>query len=1414
MKNPRGLEELIKDPRIKKQMEELRKRQNKEIEQDEDDVFFQCEDCCENCKKIIKQRLVIENIKGGFEIDFDRQGISIFDEYSIPKNVGYNQIENFDKIFTEVKNYFRNNQGEFYLGQLIIDNPIEAQKKGEQQRDRRVSDSPCDYQPTPTSSSKRVMCGRTRKIERQNHFIHPAALTEGQYEELKNLLPNETTCKVKGCSNNFKFGPGFEAPVGLEDMGQKIAPRGGICNFHNTYPDYHDANLGVGKDIGNKITIRDVSFGPDKARIEHYREEIIIDNYFRTIEKVTTIPFQVPPTNPNPTTYAEVQQKNLEIQVQNSDLALLAAELLDIIDKNNKLCDQAKSEKGLNLIAMSEPDGSPMQLNDFNTCLEELDENQPLNSTANQKQLVKNQKNVQRKKDFAKRLKDIYKKNQVAYQKASTQNQGTDPSLENIRIAAIFQIESKQVDMKVLENGKYQNYQSVIESLDKEEEIENYKNEILLAIFRANEEKKNDNQNSKKHQPLINQGEKEIIEASSLEEARNKASEEIRNFFAKMRKEENKMDFEILLNDGTKVKARDFQEHFKRLNSKREILEFCKLLKREMVKHITTGNHQNNGNKSPENNLLIPILIGSFIVILAVLVGFADLVKRLEYRGITQDKLLLIKEKLIKKRELNEMIGPLREERNKLIKEGKETAQEVEKINEKVALLEKELGELKKKLSELTNQLPNLPAFNTPTTEEGNKIIDSTEYRHHIQHNLTHEKILEKLNLIDKEKSILLSGSKFTVYQGLGSELLHALINFMRTENSKRGYRLFDTPYLVNSYNLYNTGQFHKFQDNLYKIEKENEKNNLYLIPTAEVSLVNLYQDQILTEKDLPLNLCAYSPCFRAERMAAGQENKGLVRLHQFHKVELVKMVKPENSYSELEKLVSDARNILHQLKIPHRVIELCHKDNCEDFQSRRAKIRVRVKEGQKYFPHTLNGSALAVDRLIIALCEYYYNEQENKLVIPETLSINLRIKSKNYKKLWQIESCINEPPFDAYRVGDEIEVDLDGTKRIIRESIIGDNNIMRRISSPSSYFSSSTNIIIDSNAQINGNCQKERYKELVKERTSIPGTIEKHLPTAKEEASWLRDELEFSSGKYGFNPIFLIHPYCNSYYSFETFVTEPYVVKNYSTRSLKPLDIVKTYTEKKMGPGFYHVGVYLGKIDGEFKDKQLLSEILEIDKRLKQHQEKICESPLFSESRKKLYEDYDRMVEELDQKVIKSDFSNWVMGKDGGIYEQLISEINRLKTEIEELKKNQSLTNSERQERMQENNKKLEELTSYYNAGSHKTLKYNLYMNLEKTLSIIKPDVGKMNLIGEIINVLEKKGSPVVVMCLEGENAIKLNREIMGATNPQEAKIGTIRRTYGESIDANAVHGSDSPEAAEREINLFFKKEEIFPQG
>jgi seryl-tRNA synthetase len=389
---------------------------------------------------------------------------------------------------------------------------------------------------------------------------------------------------------------------------------------------------------------------------------------------------------------------------------------------------------------------------------------------------------------------------------------------------------------------------------------------------------------------------------------------------------------------------------------------------------------------------------------------FENLVNSLEKRGLKKEDLLIIKEKITIKKQLVEEVNNLRFEINKLSQEGKKNAQKVKEIKKILSDREKKLTILEEELANLTNILPNLPSHDNPNNQEGNRIIDKVDYNHKIEHNLTQEKILKKLSLIDEEKSILLSGSKFAVYQGFGSQLLHALINFMLNENRKRDYRSFDTPYLVNAHNLYNTGQFHKFQDNLYKLED----SNFYLLPTAEVSLVNLYQNKILNEEELPLKLCAYSPCFRAERMAAGQENKGLIRLHQFHKVELVKITKPEESYEELKMLLNDAQNILKKLEIPHRVIELCHEElgfssaktydievwlpvskkwleisscsNCEDFQSRRGQIRVKNSEGKKYFPHTLNGSALAIDRLIIALCEYYYKEEENRLEIPEVL--------------------------------------------------------------------------------------------------------------------------------------------------------------------------------------------------------------------------------------------------------------------------------------------------------------------------------------------------------------------------------------------------------------------------------------------
>ncbi|CAJ0747108.1 20031_t:CDS:2 [Entrophospora sp. SA101] len=327
---------------------------------------------------------------------------------------------------------------------------------------------------------------------------------------------------------------------------------------------------------------------------------------------------------------------------------------------------------------------------------------------------------------------------------------------------------------------------------------------------------------------------------------------------------------------------------------------------------------------------------------------------------------------------------------------GETVAQLVINLKKKLHIQEQELVSVEQELQQLLERIPNLPAEDTPLKE--NKIIDETKYKQEIKPNLTYEKIARQLEIIDEKASVKLSGSRFAVYRGLGAQLVHALINLMLSEQRKKGYQIFTIPYLVQSQNLYHAGQLPKLKEDMFKIEN----SDFYLIPTAEVPLVNLYQNEILGEKDLPLKLCAYSPCFRAEAGAAGQENKGLIRLHQFHKVELVQIAQPENSYQRLKEIVEDARNILHLLKIPHRVIELCVEElgfsAAKTYDLERAKIRVKKENGQKYYPHSLNGSGLAIDRLIVVLLEYYYNQDKNVLEVKiKLIKAKIPVAQKKY---------------------------------------------------------------------------------------------------------------------------------------------------------------------------------------------------------------------------------------------------------------------------------------------------------------------------------------------------------------------------------------------------------------------------------
>ena len=274
-----------------------------------------------------------------------------------------------------------------------------------------------------------------------------------------------------------------------------------------------------------------------------------------------------------------------------------------------------------------------------------------------------------------------------------------------------------------------------------------------------------------------------------------------------------------------------------------------------------------------------------------------------------------------------------------------------------------------------------------------------------------HDELGTALGILDFERGSKLSGSRFTVYKKAGARLERALINFMLdTHTSEHGYEEIMTPQLAKREIMMGTGQLPKFADDMYKIEGE----ELFLIPTAEVTLTNLHNGEILDEEEIPRYYCGFTACFRQEAGSGGRDLKGLVRQHQFNKVEMVKIAHPDNSYEELEKMVNNAEAILQKLKLPYRVISLCSGDigfsaaktydlevwvpsqdkyreisscsNTEDFQARRAMIKYRVKEtGKSRFVHTLNGSGLAVGRTLLAIMENYQQE-DGSIKVPDVL--------------------------------------------------------------------------------------------------------------------------------------------------------------------------------------------------------------------------------------------------------------------------------------------------------------------------------------------------------------------------------------------------------------------------------------------
>lgn len=342
-----------------------------------------------------------------------------------------------------------------------------------------------------------------------------------------------------------------------------------------------------------------------------------------------------------------------------------------------------------------------------------------------------------------------------------------------------------------------------------------------------------------------------------------------------------------------------------------------------------------------------------------------------------------------------------------------ETAQkEMKAVSERISEMDKELDDIQEKQKAMLLTIPNLVDDSVPA---GKSEDDNVLYREWGTKPvmdfapLPHWDIAEKLNLVDFERGTKVAKARFSAYMGNGAKLERALINFMLDTQSAKGYTEVMTPFLVNAASMTGTGQLPKFEEDAFKCEKD----ELYLIPTAEVPVTNLYAGEILDESDLPIKHCAYSPCFRREAGSHGKDVRGLIRQHQFNKVELVKIVKPEDSFNELELLLKDAENILQLLGIHYRVMTLSSGDigfasaktydievwlpgqNCyreisscscfTDFQARRANIRFRNSAKRVEYAHTLNGSGLAVGRTFLSVLENY-QQADGSVRVPEVL--------------------------------------------------------------------------------------------------------------------------------------------------------------------------------------------------------------------------------------------------------------------------------------------------------------------------------------------------------------------------------------------------------------------------------------------
>lgn len=337
---------------------------------------------------------------------------------------------------------------------------------------------------------------------------------------------------------------------------------------------------------------------------------------------------------------------------------------------------------------------------------------------------------------------------------------------------------------------------------------------------------------------------------------------------------------------------------------------------------------------------------------------------------------------------------------------------EMKKISDKTKELDKEVAEIEDKIEDLLLGIPNIPHESVPDGKDDSANVEIRKIGEVPVKNFreqAHWELGDKLDILDFERAGKITGSRFTVYKGLGARLERSVINFMLNTHVDNGYTEVMTPFMVNRRAMTGTGQLPKFEEDLFAVNAK----DYFLIPTAEVPVTNLHSGEILNVEEVPKNYVAYTACFRKEAGAAGRDTKGLIRQHQFNKVELVKLVQPENSYEELDKLLANAESILKKLELPYRVVKLCTGDlgfsaamtydievwmpsygryveisscsNFEDYQARRANIRMRNVDNKPVFVHTLNGSGLAVGRTVAAILENCQQE-DGSIKVPDVL--------------------------------------------------------------------------------------------------------------------------------------------------------------------------------------------------------------------------------------------------------------------------------------------------------------------------------------------------------------------------------------------------------------------------------------------